>query len=90
MANFKAKLIENLSHHNSFTQIKTDELLRFDRIIEDIAKNKGLSIKEWNPLDGWLKFSTKTKLHKIENNNGQSIDLYHTNMNVFDDMSLPE
>lgn len=90
MTDFKSKLIENLSFHNSFTQIKTDELLRLDKIIDDITKNKGLKVKEWNPLDGWLEFSTKRKLDKIENTDGQNIDLYHTNTNIFDEMSLPE
>lgn len=90
MANFRAKLIENLSFNNSFTQIKTDELLRLDKIIAEIAKNKGLTIKEWNPLDGWLEFSSKRKFKTTVETYGQAIDLYHTNLNLFDDISLPD
>lgn len=90
MANFKAKLIENLSFNNSFTQIKTDELLRFDKIIAEIAKNKVLTVKEWNPLDGWLEFSSKRKFENKVETHGQDINLYHTNLNLFDDISLPD
>ena len=46
MANFRAKLIENLSFNNSFTQIKTDELLRLDKIIAEIAIANGLQVEE--------------------------------------------
>lgn len=87
MIDFKIKLAENLSFEQSFTQIKTNELLRFNKMLEQIANDKRLKIKEWNILDGWVRFDSKKRESDFVE---EVVDIYQLNMGFLDSISIPD
>lgn len=84
---FKEKLKENLSFHNSFTYIQTTELLRLDNIIKNIANNKNLKISEWNAVNGLVNFETKAKFATMDN---YRLDITQSNIMFFEEFDIPK
>lgn len=84
---FKEKLKENLSFHNSFTYIQTTELLRLDNIIKNIANNKNLKISEWNAVNGLVNFEMKAKFATMDN---YRLDITQSNIMFFEEFDIPK
>lgn len=89
MIDFKVKLAENLALHNSFTQIFSNELLRLDEMLLEIANKNQLKIKEWNIFEGFVCFDEKTKIDELSSEL-YSGDPCEFNIVRLGELSLPE
>ena len=60
--NFKEKIVEKIQSGSACLYIQSDEILRLDQALVDVATTLSFKISEWNLEKGWVDFVTKRAL----------------------------
>ena len=60
--NFKEKIVEKIQSGSACLYIQSDEILRLDQALVDVATTLSFKISEWNLEKGWVDFLTKRAL----------------------------